>query len=150
MEAQAEALRRRIVLAPPGAWQRSGPGGWSPAMVVGHICEFLPYWASRAVVLAANPGASWGREEDDPDRSAGIQFGASLDQPTACERLDRAAAAASAAIRELTPAQLAVPLQFTGGDPARNSVAGLVEHALCRHLESHHAQLRRLLASFAP
>lgn len=148
IEAQAEALFRRILLAPPSAWHRRRPGDWSPAMTVAHICEFLPYWASRLPVLAVSPGATWGRDEDDPDRVAGIGLGATLEPPAACERLHRAAEAASAAIRSLTDEQLTVPLRHTSGDPARGTLAGLIEHALCAHLEAHHAQLLRIFHAF--
>lgn len=146
IEAQAEALFRRIVLAPPGSWHRREPGGWSPAITVAHICEFLPYWSSRLSLFAANPGSSWGRPEDDPDRLAGIEPGALLEPPAACERLHRVAAAASAAVRALPGEALGVPLQHVSGDPALGTLEALVERALCGHLESHHAQLRRLLA----
>jgi uncharacterized damage-inducible protein DinB len=148
LEAQAEALLRRIVLAPPGAWHRQPPdGGWSPAQVVAHICEFVPFWATRAATLATTPGATWGRQEDDPERLAGVVLGESLEPDAACGLLHRVVSDASAALRSLTDDQLAVPLRYALGDPARDSVAGLIEHALCRHLEGHHAQLRRLLSA---
>ena len=145
VEAQAEALLRLVVLAPDGAWVRHpSPGDWSAAEITGHVVEMLTYWTVRVPDLVANPGSGYGRDPDDPDRVRGVRDGAVLSRGEAAAAVHRAAREASATLRGLDAAALAVPVIHA--DRGHETVAVFIEHVLAGHLESHVAQVRRALA----
>ena len=77
--------------------QRSGPEEWTAAEVVGHMTELMPYWAHRAVAIARQPGGSWGRSLDDPDRVGAVRAANDLQRAEALARLRNAAHEATTA-----------------------------------------------------
>lgn len=144
IEAQAEALLRMVVLAPDEAWvRRAAASDWSAAEVTGHIVEMLAYWTRRVPDLIANPGSTYGREPDDPGRAQGVRAGAGLSRGEAAAAVHHAAREASAMLRRLDAAALAVPARHTDRGP--ETVAEVIEHVLAAHMESHVAQVRRTL-----
>jgi hypothetical protein len=144
IEAQVDELVRMIAATTDTHWfHRPGPEEWTAAEVCGHIAEMLPYWAKQAQVIAANPGMTYGRAMDDPDRVGGVRSGATLSRQDAVERVRAATHEAVRALRSLPAAGWhAEAIHIERGT---ETVANLIEYALARHLETHVEQVRHAL-----
>jgi hypothetical protein len=144
IEAQVDELARMVAATTDEHWfRRHGEGEWSAAEVCGHIAEMLPYWAAKARQIAAGPGMTYGRDEDDPDRIGGVRSGANLSRHDAIERVRTAAHAAARDIRALAPAGWHAAAVHADRGPT--TVEAMIDTLLAQHLESHVEQVRQAL-----
>lgn len=143
VRAQGDSLLRLLASMDDVAWHRRGaPDDWTPAEVVGHIIEMLPYWSSKGEALRRDPKAAYGRELDDPDRLAGPGMGSRLDVADAGERLAAEVERAAAFLASLTEAELALAITHADGTPETLGI--MVERAMATHLEGHVRQLEEM------
>ena len=143
IRANAEELARFVEGLPADALRRPAPEGeWTLAEICGHAAEF-PAFHARALkrIAEGEPGARFGRGEDDADRLSGLRrFG------------NAAPAEAAAAIRRGADEALAVLSDFPdeGWDAMAQSVQGdsfavreAVESRIRDHLRAHLEQAKK-------
>src|SRR5688500_5268508 len=88
LEAMVDELAERLTQLPESAFtQLAGPDDWTAAEVVGHMTEMMPYWATAAAAVAAEPGQSFGRALDDPDRVGAVAAANDVPRGEALARL---------------------------------------------------------------
>lgn len=144
IEAQVDELIRMIAATTDERWtHRAAPDDWTAAEVCGHIAEMLPYWGKKATEIAANPGTTYGRDLDDPDRMGGVRSGTKLSRHEAVELVRSAAHEAARAIRSLPAAGWHA--EAVHADRGSGTVEELIETVLAAHLESHVEQVRHAL-----
>jgi uncharacterized damage-inducible protein DinB len=143
-------LQSAVDTAGEEAWTTSSDLDWSPAEIVAHVTEMLPYWARQATMVA---GASldaqpFGRTHDDPGRLAAVVRGRTAEVSEAVralwDRLDEADRLLATVPPEGRPRR--------GVHPRRGSmtVDGIVDAFLVDHLEEHVAQVLASLDVGAP
>ena len=92
IEALVDELATRLAGAPEEAFtRRRAAEEWTAAEVVGHLTEMFPYWARAAARIAAQPGSSFGRELDDPDRVGAVATANTVPRAAALAHLRHAA-----------------------------------------------------------
>ena len=136
LTAMVDDLAVRLAALPEASFtQRSGAEEWTAAEVVGHMTELMPYWAHRAVAIARQPGASWGRSLDDPDRVGAVRTANDLPRAEALARLRNAAHEAATVLASLNENDW----QTTGMHTERGAttIAELVKQGLVEHAASH-------------
>ena len=102
LEAIVDDLATQLSALPEASFtHRSGAEEWTAAEVVGHMAEMMPYWARAAAAVAAEPGRSFGRQLDDPDRVGAVAAANAVPRAEALARLRHAAHEAATTIRAL-------------------------------------------------
>ena len=100
LEAMVDDLATRLAELPESALtHRAGPEDWTAAEVIGHMTEMMPYWARVAAAVAAEPGRTFGREPDDPDRVGAVRAVNGVPRAELLARLRSAAHEAANAIK---------------------------------------------------
>jgi hypothetical protein len=137
VEAQVDELVRIIAAADEARWRhRSAADAWNAAEICGHIAEMLTFWANAAQAVAANPGVSFGRGEQDPGRLGGVARGAGLGPHEAVEQVRRT-------IRSLPDdAWQRQGVSITRGPM---TVEQIIDRLLAAHLETHVEDVQRAL-----
>jgi hypothetical protein len=144
IEAQVDELARIIAATTDTHWfHRLGPEAWTAAEVCGHIAEMLPYWGAKARQIAAQPGMTFGRDEDDAERIGGVRAGSAWSRHAAIERLRAAAHTAAGEIHALPAAGWHAIGNHS--DRGATTVESLIETMLAQHLEAHVEQVRQAL-----
>jgi uncharacterized damage-inducible protein DinB len=106
LEATIDELAARLTALPePTFTQRTEAEEWTAAEVVGHMTELLPYWARVAAAVAAEPGRSFGRALDDPDRVGAVASANEVPRGESLARLRHATHEASQTIRAFDATQ---------------------------------------------
>lgn len=144
LEQGVGALIASLGRSDPAALVRE-PGGeaWTAMQVLGHVAEFIPFWARRARGVAASDhdGIDFSRTPAEWDlRRASVEEEAQVPLETMLARLQRGTAEATTLLR-------AIP---AGGWSKRGrhwehglmTVEELVDQLMLGHLEAHTAQAR--------
>ncbi len=122
-----------------------GPELWSVIMILAHLAELLPYWASQACEVASRSenDAPFGRTHDDPDRIAAVETRAGLTLEQVLPSVREALATAAAALRTIP----AAGWQKTGRHARRGemTVQQIVDQFLFEHVEEHTQQAEATL-----
>lgn len=136
LTALVDQLATELTALPEASFtERRAADQWSAAEVVGHLTELIPFWAHRAVVIARQPGGSWGRSLDDPDRVGAVAAAGDVPRGEALTRLRAAAHEAAALLSSIDDAGWhATGIHSERGD---TPVAELVKTGLIAHVESH-------------
>ena len=143
LEAIVDDLATQLSALPEASFtHRSGAEEWTAAEVVGHMAEMMPYWARAAAAVAAEPGRSFGRQLDDPDRVGAVASANEVPRAEALARLRHAAHQAAASIRTHDGAAL----QAVGIHPRHGEMtaAHVIQELLIEHAEAH---VRQALAA---
>jgi hypothetical protein len=134
LEATVDELAARLTaLAEPSFTQRAEPEEWTAAEVVGHMTELMTYWARVAAAVAAEPGRSFGRSLDDPDRVGAVASANDVPRGESLARLRHATHEASQAIRAFDAEQWdTAGIHPTNGSMTVGEIVRqlLVEHAI--------------------
>jgi hypothetical protein len=136
LEAMVDELATRLSAVPEGSFvRRSGPDDWTAAEVVGHMTEMMPYWAGVAAAVAAEPGRSFGRPLDDPDRIGAVRAANDVHRAEALARLRHAARQTAESIRSHDTAAW----QTRGLHPTRGpmTVGDVFESLVVEHAAGH-------------
>lgn len=136
LEAIVDELAARLTALPDSSFTyRAGPDEWTAAEVVGHLTEMLPYWAGVATAIANEPGRTFGRALDDPDRAGAVASANQVPRAESLARLRHATHEASHAVRALNTSQW----QRSGVHPERGTmtVGRLIEDLMIDHAETH-------------
>lgn len=136
LEATVDELAARLTaLSEPSFTQRAGADDWTAAEVVGHMTEIVQYWARVATAVAAEPGRSFGRALDDPDRLGAVTAANAIPRGESLTRLRHATHEASQAIRAFDAAQW----ETAGIHPTNGSmtVGEIVRQLLVEHAIAH-------------
>ena len=141
----AEPLQPGVALGP-------GEDEWGPREVLAHVAEAVPYWHGQLErVLTADPDAGpapFGRIQTDMARIAVTDRDRILPVFVLLDRVNRDAAAVTARIRRLTPAELdRIGRHSAWGDITLEDV---LERTLAGHLEGHVTQLDELFGRSRP
>lgn len=141
IEAMVDELARIVAAAPAERWtSRATDEDWSAAEICGHLVEMLPYWSAVAQEVAASPGMTFGRDEQDPRRIGGVAAGTEMDRHQALEQVRTAADFACRRIRALPhDGWQAEGISVTRGPM---TVDAIIATLLVHHLEGHVAQVR--------
>lgn len=118
--------------------RRPAADAWTAAEVVGHVTEMMPYWARAGRAIAASPGASFGRAEDDPDRVGAVRAANDRARAEALTRLRAAAHEAADIIATFDTAGW----NAVGTNPGRGSrsVQWVITNLLVDHAVGHARQ----------
>ena len=136
LEAIVDELAAQLSALPEESFtQRAGAEEWTAAEVVGHMAEMMPYWARAAAAVAAEPGRSFGRQLDDPDRVGAVAAANDVPRAEALSRLRHAAHEAATTIRTLDGSAW----ETSGRHHARGtlSVGQVVQWLIVDHAEQH-------------
>ena len=136
LEAMVDELAERLTQLPESAFtRRAGPDDWTAAEVVGHMTEMMPYWASAAAAVSAEPGRSFGRALDDPDRVGAVAAANDVPRGEALARLRHAAHQAATTLRGLDDAAR----RATGNHHQRGEISAddAIRLLLMEHAEEH-------------
>jgi uncharacterized damage-inducible protein DinB len=136
LEAMVDDLAARLTALPEETFtHRPSAEEWTAAEVVGHMTEMMPYWASAATAVAAEPGRPFGRALDDPDRVGAVRAANDLSRAEALARLRHAAHEAANAIRPLD----GVGWEARGMHHARGAMTAgqVLEELLVGHAAAH-------------
>jgi uncharacterized damage-inducible protein DinB len=147
LEAMVDELATRLTALPEDSFtRRQSPDEWTAAEVVAHMAEMMPYWARVAAAIAREPGSSFGRELDDPDRVGAVTSSNQIPRSESLARLRHAAHEAATAIRGLD----ASAWEISGKHQTRGemSIARLIDELLMAHVAAHVQQA--LTAAGAP
>lgn len=146
IEARVDQLARMIVAATDDQWtRRHDAEAWTAAEVCGHVAELISYWAEQARALAAQPGRTFGRPLDDPERTGAVSAGASLSRHDAVERLRAASATAAREIQQIP--LTALTTEGVSASRGAMTVEQMLERFIASHLEEHIAQVERAFGS---
>lgn len=135
-------------MAPEALYREPAPGEWSAMQTFAHVAEFVPFWARRAVDMAA------GRRDDQligrgpeeyAQRDSAVQAHAHDTPEAMLARLRQVQ-------RDVVPALRGIPPEGWArtGQHAREgdlTVAQVVDWLLLRHLEEHARQAQHAQAA---
>lgn len=142
IEAQIDELVRVLAQTGDERWAAAADGSaWSGAEVCGHIAELMPYWAITARALAANPGQTFGRSEEDDGRIGAVRAGAVRTRQESIEQLRAAAGHACALLRALPDD--AWHIRGISRSRGPMTVAEIIDLFIIAHLEEHIEQVHR-------
>jgi uncharacterized damage-inducible protein DinB len=136
LEAAVDELAVRLTALPePSFTRRTEVEEWTAAEVVGHMTELLPYWARITTAVAAEPGRSFGRALDDPDRVGAVATANVVPRGESLARLRHASHEASQTIRAFDSAQWS----SAGMHPTNGTmtVGEMVQQLMIEHAIAH-------------
>lgn len=138
--------RERLRLVPLVDTHRQGPPDpqsgerWDRHNVLGHMAEFLPFWAAN--LGRALEGGLVGREPGSTERRAGIESGEGIAEEELRRRIESGCDAAAAFLLGIVDADLGRRLKRVSGE--RVTLRKAIDQYLVGHLEAHVSQLEEL------
>jgi uncharacterized damage-inducible protein DinB len=144
LERSVKQLTQQIEGLPAEVLYRApSQGEWPVMSTLAHLAELLPYWAHQAAAIAAQPGKSFGRTHDDPDRIGAVQ-------QHGHDSLDVAVNRIRAGLQECISVLSALPAEAwasAGQHPTRGrmTIEQLVDAFLVSHAEEHADQTQATL-----
>lgn len=139
VETWADGLDRPLL------YRTSDGSGWTVMELLAHMAEFLRYWPDVAVAIAAEPGCTFGRGLDDPDRTSWVAAHGDDSLEVALAELTEAGAYARERLQTIPePGWDAAGIHATWGSVPVSEVVGRV---LTGHLASHLQQAKDTYAA---
>jgi uncharacterized damage-inducible protein DinB len=141
LDAAMQILLNRAETLPQDVRPPSGSGDWSVMQILGHVAEFVPYWAGQAQAIALRPanGQPFGRPTNDPDRLEAVDKYVN-DPPRKIVPLLRTGLSEAQALLRAIPEE---GWQRTARHPTRGemTVEQIVDQFLIDHVVEHSRQL---------
>lgn len=136
LEAMVDELAARLTALPEDAYtRRASEEEWTAAEVVGHVIEVMSYWPGMAAAIAAEPGLSFGRDLDDPDRIGAVRSANDVPRTEALTRLRHATHEAANSIRGFDTEQWETSGMHRTRGPS--TVGQVVDELLIEHVAAH-------------
>jgi hypothetical protein len=116
---------------------------WTIMQNLGHIVEFMPYWAGEIEKLVAEPGRNFGRTPEDAGRLRGI----SEHEMDSLNRIKVALPVSYARLDEVLGRLSDSDLELTGKHVryGEKPLDLLIEDVVTNHLSGHVEQIKRCL-----
>ena len=132
-------LVSRLAALPEATFtQRRRTDDWTAAEVVGHMTEIMAYWTRVAAAIADEPGRTFGRDLDDPDRLGAVRSANDRPRAEALGRLRDATRAAALALAALGPRAWQTEGVHVSRGPM--TVGAVIETFLVQHAAGHSHQ----------
>jgi hypothetical protein len=141
IEERGEAFAAYLEKLDAAKFRASDGDAWTIAELAGHVAEFPRTFASEAVRLATNLGATVGRNLDDDGRLAALKRLEGKTPEEAAAMVRQTVRDAVASLRQIAEEQWDVEgTRKANGDPI--TVRGIVENFIADHLRGHVEQAR--------
>ncbi len=149
LEAAADALLTEVATLPADliAW-KPAEDVWSGMEVLCHVAEFIPFWTGQTLQIVRQPDEPWGRTHTDTARLEAVRQADSRSLAEVTDAIREGVRQATAAIRPLRDADLAVEATSRNPRWARQPASFVIEHLLIEHVEKHRGQLLRNATQF--